>query len=46
MELEFESKYEINRTAEFIISKSFTRIALQVPNLFSSFWMKKFDFVS
>ncbi|KAG7635015.1 Diphthamide synthesis DHP2 [Arabidopsis suecica] len=32
MELEFESKYEINRTAEFIISKSFTRIALQFPD--------------
>ncbi|XP_010500149.1 PREDICTED: diphthamide biosynthesis protein 2-like [Camelina sativa] len=32
MELEFESRYEINRTVEFIISKSFTRIALQFPD--------------
>lgn len=32
MEMEFESRYEINRTAEFIISKSFTRIALQFPD--------------
>ncbi|CAH8269180.1 unnamed protein product [Arabidopsis lyrata] len=32
MELEFESKFEINCTAEFIISKSFTRIALQFPD--------------
>ncbi|XP_010418633.1 PREDICTED: diphthamide biosynthesis protein 2-like [Camelina sativa] len=32
MELEFESMYEINRTAEFIISKSFSRIALQFPD--------------
>ncbi|KAL1201567.1 hypothetical protein V5N11_013680 [Cardamine amara subsp. amara] len=30
--MEFESRYEINRTAEFIISKSFTRIALQFPD--------------
>ncbi|KAF8110745.1 hypothetical protein N665_0079s0060 [Sinapis alba] len=32
MEMEFESRYEINRTVEFIISKSFTRIALQFPD--------------
>ncbi|KAG7566427.1 Diphthamide synthesis DPH1/DPH2 [Arabidopsis suecica] len=32
MELEFESKFEINCTVEFIISKSFTRIALQFPD--------------
>ncbi|ESQ38557.1 hypothetical protein EUTSA_v10028620mg [Eutrema salsugineum] len=32
METEFESRYEIDRTAEFIISKSFTRIALQFPD--------------
>ncbi|CAN8254199.1 unnamed protein product [Cochlearia groenlandica] len=30
--MEFESRYEINRTAEFIISKSFTRVALQFPD--------------
>ncbi|VVB06271.1 unnamed protein product [Arabis nemorensis] len=30
--MEFESRYEINRTAEFIISKTFTRIALQFPD--------------
>ncbi|CAN6905364.1 unnamed protein product [Brassica oleracea] len=32
MEMEFESRYEINRTVEFIISKNFTRIALQFPD--------------
>ncbi|ESQ44126.1 hypothetical protein EUTSA_v10005976mg [Eutrema salsugineum] len=32
MEINFESRYEIDRTAEFIISKSFTRIALQFPD--------------
>uniref|UniRef100_A0A1J3FLG1 2-(3-amino-3-carboxypropyl)histidine synthase subunit 2 n=1 Tax=Noccaea caerulescens TaxID=107243 RepID=A0A1J3FLG1_NOCCA len=32
MDMEFQSRYEINRTAEFIISKSFTRIALQFPD--------------
>ncbi|CAH8390258.1 unnamed protein product [Eruca vesicaria subsp. sativa] len=32
MEIEFESRYEIIRTVEFIISKSFTRIALQFPD--------------
>ena len=37
MEMEFESRYEINRTVEFIISKSFTRIALQVTKNSSEF---------
>ncbi|KAJ4896199.1 diphthamide synthesis DPH2 family protein [Raphanus sativus] len=32
MEMEFESRYDISRTVEFIISKSFTRIALQFPD--------------
>ncbi|KFK35174.1 hypothetical protein AALP_AA5G249400 [Arabis alpina] len=32
MEMEFESKYEIIRTVEFIINKSFIRIALQFPD--------------
>ena len=39
--MEFESRYEISRTVEFILAGNFSKVALQVISLFCAFLLRR-----